>query len=205
MRRQIVLAVCLFLLPVARAHATPFLNGSFELASVDPGGFTTLASGSTAITGWEVFNSNIDYIGTHWEAADGTRSLDLNGSQGPGGIRQTFDTTPGFLYNVEFALAGNPDGLPTTKTVLVTSGLFSQVYTFSVAGATRTDMNWAYESLLFTATANTSTLSFLSQTSGNFYGPAIDDVSVTPVPEPATMALFGSGLVTLYLRRRRRS
>jgi hypothetical protein len=89
--------------------------------------------------------------------------------------------------------------------VLVNSGLFSQVYMFSVAGATHSDMDWVYQSLQFAAASNSTTLSFLSQTTGNFYGPAIDDVSVTPVPEPATMALFGSGLVTLYLRKRRQS
>ncbi len=126
--------------------------------------------------------------------ADGTfkvRSLDLNGNSGPAGIRQTFDTTSGGGYRVDFALAGNPDGLPNIKTVLVQSGAFSQVFTFSIVGATRADMNWADQSFAFLAGADTTTLSFLSQTPGNFYGPALDDVRVTAVPEPATLMLLG--------------
>jgi choice-of-anchor C domain-containing protein len=112
-----------------RAEAGPFTNGSFELASVNPGaGFATLAAGSTQITGWEVFGSTIDYIGTFWEAADGNRSVDLNGNAGPAGIRQTFDTLVGATYRVEFAMAGNPDGLPDMKQVLVESGAVSDSF-----------------------------------------------------------------------------
>ena len=111
------------------AAAAPFTNGSFELGSVNPGGgWITLSSGNPAITGWEIFDGTIDYIGTYWQAADGSRSLDLNGSDGPAGVRQTFDTIGGATYQVSFALAGNPDGAPFTKSVQVTSGGVSQLY-----------------------------------------------------------------------------
>jgi hypothetical protein len=47
------------------ASAAAFQNGSFESASVNPGGgFLTQALGSTAIDGWTVTDSNVDYIGT---------------------------------------------------------------------------------------------------------------------------------------------
>src|SRR5688572_27430249 len=59
------------------AVAAPFTNGSFELGSVNPGGgWITLGSGNPAITGWEIFDGTIDYIGAYWQAADGSRSLD---------------------------------------------------------------------------------------------------------------------------------
>src|SRR5690242_13851687 len=103
------------------ARANLVINGSFE-DGPDPGVFTTLNSGSTAITGWTVTNGSIDYIGTYWQPADGARSIDLDGNS-PGTIaQQTLATLSGQTYLVSFALAGNPDGLPTIKTVDVTIG-----------------------------------------------------------------------------------
>ena len=200
--RTVLVVLSLLLFPVSRAYAGPFINGSFETASVNPGAsFVTLPSGNTQITGWEAFIASVDYIGTFWQAAEGNRSVDLNGNQGMAGIRQTFDTEVGRTYIVDFALAGNPDGTPTTKTLNVFSGAFIQGYTFSTVGATRADMNWVYKSFTFKATSTSSVLTFQSTTPSVFFGPVIDDVSVR-APEPMTLALFGTGALGLAIRRR---
>jgi hypothetical protein len=66
-------------------------------------------------------------------------------------------------------------------------------------------MNWEDRSFDFTAGPGTSsTLSILSATPGNF-GPAIDNVRVSSVPEPATLGLLGIGLIGIGLIRRRKA
>src|SRR5205823_13165115 len=67
------------------------VNGSFE-EGPDPGenGFLSVDVDSKEIKGWVVTRGQIDYIGSYWQNADGKRSLDLHGSPGFGGIKQTF-------------------------------------------------------------------------------------------------------------------
>ena len=79
----------------APAGAVTILNGSFEAASLDPGVFTTLGAGSTAITGWTVGGDSIDYIDSYWQAADGARSIDLSGNNkgSMGWTEQVFNFT----------------------------------------------------------------------------------------------------------------
>jgi len=114
--RKLLSAFALVAVAASQASAAPFTNGSFELTSGgNPGaGFITKAGGDLSITGWVVTGDSVDYIGTYWQAAQGVRSVDLNGND-PGGIQQTFDTVAGQLYRVNFALAGNPDGRSTSR------------------------------------------------------------------------------------------
>jgi len=93
-------------------------NGSFEIGT-DLGDGISLNPGATNIQNWVVTRANIDYLGTYWEAADGNRSLDLNGSPGFGGIAQTFNTTPGAKYQVTFDIGGNPESGPIIKKMQV--------------------------------------------------------------------------------------
>jgi len=189
----------------ANAHASLLQNGSFELGT-DPNlsgnGFTTLAAGSTAITGWTVGNvGSIDYIGSYWQAAQGSRSLDLSGD-GPGSIFQTINVVPGQTYRVTFEVAGNTDNGPDLKTLITTTGATFQ---FSVAGNSHSNMGWVLKSFDFTASGPTETLTFQSTTDGP-WGPALDNVSVAAVPEPSTWAMMLLGFMGVgFLAYRRRA
>ncbi len=206
-----VAALAAFGLPATAQAANLITNGSFEDGTGKPpaGGFVSLPSGSTAITGWTVGNNGIDWIDDgYWEASDGQFSLDLS-RLSAGSIAQTFATIVGALYTVTFDLAGNPDGPNETK-VQVTSvngPPFQELFFFNVGpGNTRQNMGWQTKSFSFTANSTQSTLTFGSATNTPF-GPAIDNVSVQAVPEPGTwlMMIVGFGLLGGMLRSRRRA
>jgi choice-of-anchor C domain-containing protein len=186
-------------------------NGSFEDASIDPGGYTTLNAVSNVLTGWTVSNGSVDYIGTYWQAADGSRSLDMDGNSQGTIASQTLNTIAGQTYLVSFALAGNPDNGPTIKTIQAAIGDSGwQTFTFDTTGKTHSDMGWITESFLYTA-VGTSTISFQSLTGAPVgdpraaWGPALDNVVVTAVPEASTWAMMVLGFLGVgFVAYRRR-
>ena len=206
-----VLAVsALIVTPVQAANLVQ--NGSFETATVNPGAsFIGLGAGSTAITGWTVSQGTIDYIGTYWQASEGSRNLDLSGANA-GGIQQTFNTTVGETYRVTFDLAGNTDYSPTIKEMRVSAGGNSADFSFDITGKSRSNMGWVSKSWGFTATGTTTTLSFLNLVDTP-YGPALDNVSVIAlsspppsIPEPSSvLGLLSLGVLGISSALKRQS
>lgn len=189
----------------AAANAATLINGSFE-SGQNPGSYITLGHNSTAIDGWIVKGNGVDYVGSYWKAADGVRSVDLSALNG-GSIQQTIDTIIGKTYKVSFWLAGNPDAGEGDKLVATSvSGDWVNNFTFTVTGANNHEnMGWKQYSYEFTAFDTTSTLVFNSQTRTP-YGPALDNVSISAVPEPATwaMMIIGFGAAGSMVRSRRK-
>ena len=188
-------------------------NGSFELGSFDNQPFDDLTAGSTAITAWTIGGDSVDWIGSYWQPADGSRSLDLSGL-GLGSVSQSFSAVIGRQYTVSFMLAGNPDGGPDPKTIEVSVNGVNQFFDFPLNGATKQNMNWTPESFTFIANTNIETLTFASTTCASSgsnpcaFGPALDAVSVTSaVPELSTwcMMLIGfAGVGFVAFRRSQR-
>jgi choice-of-anchor C domain-containing protein len=192
------------------AHATTFVNGSFETGT-DPGGSAKLDAGSGGIWGWTIGGNSIDYVGSGWSAQDGVRSIDLSGI-GAGNIAQTFTTVAGGHYTVTFYLAGNPYAGPLVKTIRTSAtGNPSQIDHFDATTSTHGNMRWVPITYTFQATGTSTTLLFASLNEGSA-GPAIDNVSVArtfaadaSVPEATTwvMMLGGFGMLGAMLRLRR--
>jgi choice-of-anchor C domain-containing protein len=195
-----------------RSFAGLIVNGSFE-EGTDPGAFTDEPVGSTNITGWSVINNSVDYTGTQWPAADGLRSIDLNGTElgNPGGVAQTFTTIIGDTYLVSFAMAGNPgfgngDGI---KTLSVSADGQSGTFSFDTTGHNLQNLGWVTDTWSFTATGTSTTLAFNSLTENTNFGPTLDNVIVTAmssVPEPSSaimLSLAFASLNVMAVRRRK--
>ncbi|MFM2027034.1 MAG: hypothetical protein RLZZ339_1751 [Cyanobacteriota bacterium] len=201
-------------------------NGSFEngvpippgdLTTTPIGGFLSLFSGdSTSITGWTVGGNStpaVDYISTLWDAADGVRSIDLNGA-GTGSISQVINTEIGKTYRVTFDLAGNPTAPPDTKLMQVSAAGAFQDFSFDITGKSTTNMGWVSKSWDFTATGTTTTLQFSGINSGAA-GAALDNVSVmlsstpptpTSIPEPSSiLGLLSLGVLGIGSALKRQS
>lgn len=212
--RRFLLVLCAFTgltLAADSSRANLITNGSFELGSI-PGSFgTTIAPGGNSLTGWSVGGHGVDYIQDYWQAADGSRSVDLDSGDilgaGPydGSISQTFATVLGRTYIVDFQMAANPDGIPFLKGLLASAAGTSQIFTFLSTNQTHAAMGYEPRQFTFVANDSQTTLTFASL-SGTGYGPVIDDVSVALVPEPSmfVLAAFGVAIVGMAGVRRKR-
>lgn len=208
------LAFPLLVAAASQSQAYLITNGSFEFGT-NPGSFSTLGAGNTSITGWTIGGAGVDYIGSYWNASDGSRSIDLNGSNalngvGNGSISQSnINVIAGRTYRLSFDLSGNTDNNDTYFELGVNFGSMNfGSFSFTAPSGTNvpSPMNWKPITYDFVANQTGSfTLTFSSTDPDQFYGPALDNVSMTEVvPEPFTMMLMGGAAVGAFAKVRRR-
>jgi hypothetical protein len=163
---------------------------------IDNGGFET-----GDFTGWTVSAGATGVSGTGGPGGYSPHSGDfyafLGNVGGLGSLSQTFSDNAGSSYTVDLFLASNGT-TPNEFDVQINGvSLFSQV---DIPGQDYTEITGT-----FTGTGS-DTLTLLERDDPNYL--ALDDVSVnlagTAVPEPASLALFGAGLLGLgWIRRRK--
>lgn len=197
------------------AHAVSIQNASFEQFNpgLDPAGFFTTLSGNQ-LPGWTIDSgTTVDHIGGYWQASPGggSNSLDLNGN-GVSAIQQTLSgLSAGTEYIVSFFISGNPDNgfgpnAPNPKVAQLTLGGTSAMVSYTLTAAnSRSNMLWEQVSYSFVADNSGEALLRLASVSGNAFGLALDNFSITAVPEPATwmMMIMGFGIAGMAIRRRK--
>jgi choice-of-anchor C domain-containing protein len=198
-RGGLLLSIALLVATGTATAGSLLVNGGFEDGPA-PATFLNLAGGDTSLKGWMITGEGIDIVAAgYWTPAGGEHSLDLDGSRRSrttppfvqGGVAQSFTTTPGHCYRVEFDMAGNPVKPPPVKPMQVSAAGLSATFTFETAGKGVRNMGWLHESWIFTADNATATLEFRSLTESPLtgYGPAIDNVSVMAIDCPSALAV----------------
>jgi choice-of-anchor C domain-containing protein len=206
---------------IAAALALGFVASSAHANLLVNGGFEELGTGcygnTTSLAGWAVTSGNIDHGPTAcWgiTAGEGDYLVDLLGWGSAGTISQSFATEAGASYSLGFLFGGNAawqyaswlnDSAIKSLSVRVDGDIVG-IYDIDTTGLARHDAGWRQESLIFTATSASTTLSFASLNLVGAYGPMLDNVVVekVSVPEPGTLALMGLGMLGLGLARKRR-
>jgi hypothetical protein len=219
MRKHLLLV--LVLMAASAVHADLLVNGGFEYepninggngAFAGDGGFE-LMTGS-AIPGWTIapgYAATIHFPSyLNYEIIDGNYSLNTDGEGYNGNntlIYQDFASTAGQTFNLSFKWATwNITGHgPASLEIKVfdtanNSVLFDGIYPDTVTP-------YAVQNVTTTLTGTGNSLQLQidenPQSGYNDNEFIVDDFSVTPVPEPSTLALGGLASLFLLLRRKR--
>lgn len=197
-----VLAAALLCSPLLASASTVNLlsNGSFEADHQASGTWSTYSS----LTGWTAGNKGVELrdnvAGT---AEDGSNYIELD-TTGNSSISQTISTIIGQWYELSFWYSNR------TGTTVNTNGLTWSLGSSSgtvdkLAANNSGDNEWTLFTTLVQATGTSMTLTLRATGASDSVGTSVDNVSITAVPEPASLALVGIGLCALGLLRRRKS
>ena len=193
----VCMLLCLF---VATARGSIIINGSFEEPDIPP----QFVSFFTSIPGWTATFGEI-------ELQDNAAGLPFDGNQlveldayFNGTMEQVIPTFAGQEYLLQFAYSPRPRKPASTNGIDV---FWDGSLLASIAEDGAFDTTWTLFSHRVAASSDSTTLAFAARGNSDSFGGYLDAVSLQPVPEPTTFAIWGLlgitvGVGTWWNRRR---
>jgi MYXO-CTERM domain-containing protein len=197
---------------LASSVSAQVVNGGFEEPNT---GFRTVNSGQTFGNWTNQGPGNIEFVqavpngalpNLQFSAFEGQYWIDLVGTQSPSAISQAITgLNPGGQYRISWAQAGNVWGgnFAFTMQVLWNGNVVAE-NTQTHGGSNGQLMNWQERFVDVTAnlTGGPNQLTFRATTGANSRGPALDAVSIAPIPAPGSVALLAVAGLAAARRRR---
>ncbi|MCL4284811.1 MAG: PEP-CTERM sorting domain-containing protein [Fimbriimonadaceae bacterium] len=194
MKNRLLIAV------VGGTLAVPSLSMAifYDNFDTENGGVSSLNYGSFA--NWDVSSGAVDLIANGFAGLTGSGVfVDMDGSASSAGILTTktaFALSGGTTYTLRFAISGNQRGGADDTMTVSLGSLYSEVFTRSAAAPWDT-----VERNIFVASGTNAKLSF-DHAGGDHLGILLDNVELTAVPEPTSLAALGLFATALVRRRK---
>lgn len=185
------------------ANAGLIKNGSFEETQQAAGTWNIYGS----ILGWTTVSGGGIEIQNNVAGAsfDGSSHVELDSSKNSA-MQQVINTVLGQSYILTFAYSPRPGISSESNKIEVLWNNTSLTNGTGITASGGTATLWKLMNYTVIGTGQSNTLTFQAIGTDDSYGGYIDAVSLAPVPEPATMLLFGAGLIGLssVIRRKRK-